>query len=264
MEEAKPRPYWHVDAKWITGILLILLLATTLLLFVLSKITNRENAVELGSLALATAFSREEGLDGTASIEEFKKEAANQVGDQLHPLPDIQAVVISRQDLETLSPREIRLKIFRQIVEPLYDKGVEGAAQQFTNDPAAQEKLANDASLLRVFTKSFHDRISSLLLLSVFITLVLLAGFIYFSFGWGRLGNPGALLFIVGLPGALVGLLMANPPTDGDGGPFKYIPAELGERIGSHLQLTYGSVAVVGFVLMLIALVGSVVSRKRK
>lgn len=264
MKEAVAKPYWHVDAKWVSGICLFVLLTATLALFFLTKVTARDNAVGLSSLALATVFSRDEGLDGTTSINDLKKKVADQPGDQIHPIPEIPLLVISRHDLETLSPRELRLKIFRQLVEPVYDEGIEGAAQKFTNDPAAQQKLIHDASLLRFLTKSFHDKLATVFLVTLVLTVLLLAAFVYFSFGWGKLGNPGLLFFIVGLPGAFAGLLMSYPPKDGDGGPFRYIPPDVGTQLGDHLTWTYGVITAVGLLLIVIALIGSIVSRHRR
>jgi hypothetical protein len=235
-----------------------------MLLLALTKVTERENAINLGTLALATVFSREEGLDGAASIEDFKQQAADQPGEVLTPLPDIPAVTINKSDLEDLTPREIRLKIFRQIVEPLYDKGIEGAARDFTSNQQEVESLVNDASLLQVFTKSFHQRINSFFLGGLAISLLLLVGFVFFSFGWGRLGNPGLLLFVIGLPGLLIGLLMKNPPTDGDGGPFNYIPPEVAAELGQQLMVSYGVSVAIGAVLLIAALVGAIVARHRR
>ena len=60
-KSTKPRPYWHVDAKWITGILLVFTLSITFLVFNLGQITNAENGVDFLTLMIASVFNQQSG-----------------------------------------------------------------------------------------------------------------------------------------------------------------------------------------------------------
>ncbi len=68
---SKQRPYWHVDAKWIAGLLLFFVLSAGLLVFNLVQITAEGPAVEMVSTAMALAFSQK-GLDDETEIAEFR------------------------------------------------------------------------------------------------------------------------------------------------------------------------------------------------
>jgi len=66
----KPRPYWHVDAKWIAGLLLLSVLGLGQLLFNLAQVTAERPAVETVSKVLALSFSPK-GLDDETEIAQF-------------------------------------------------------------------------------------------------------------------------------------------------------------------------------------------------
>jgi hypothetical protein len=65
---SRPRPYWHVDAKWVVGLLLLGVLSLTLLVYNLVQVTDEEPAVDALSLALALVLSPE-GIDDPQSVE---------------------------------------------------------------------------------------------------------------------------------------------------------------------------------------------------
>ena len=60
----RPRPYWHVDAKWICGLML--------LVFNLVVLTAEKSAVELLTLGLALMYSQN-GLDDEAEVAEMRR-----------------------------------------------------------------------------------------------------------------------------------------------------------------------------------------------
>src|SRR4030067_476335 len=63
----KPRPYWHVDAKWISGICLLLLLSFTSLVFIAWQVTDRPTGTTLLTTLLAEPLY-DEGAQGLASL----------------------------------------------------------------------------------------------------------------------------------------------------------------------------------------------------
>ncbi|QQG49665.1 MAG: hypothetical protein HZB70_02605 [Candidatus Berkelbacteria bacterium] len=265
MKEVVSKPYWYVDLKWFFGILFTLALTLTLSLSLANRLTEEKTAVDLSTVALATLFSRDGGgLDDPKAVEEFKAKLKESDEELIRPIETIPAITISRDDVEKLSPRELRLKIFRQITEPLYNEGVDGAVKRFTDNPEEQKKLANDASLLRFLTKDTHEKISSFLTIGIAVTVLFLIGLVFFSFGWGRLGNPGLILFVLGLPGAAFGLLISNPPSNGDGGGLSSLPPEFGVAIAQQLKSVFGLVSLGGLTLLVVALVGSIISRRRR
>lgn len=255
------RPYWHVDLKWVFGILLFFSLGTALLFFNLSKITERDRAVNISATVVANLFSKD-GLDDDKGLDEFRQKAALAPGDTIAPIEQFPSITISKQDALTLPPRELRIKIFQQITEPIYDKGVKGAATQFAPDKEGQDQFAKNATLLDVFTKTTHDVTQKIFVGSLIASLVFMASVIFFSSGWGRLVSPAVVLLLVSPLGSILGLLLTHPPKDGDS-PFLALPANIAQEIGNGLSQSYLAALVIGATLLLAAAVAKLVGRIR-
>lgn len=255
----KARPYWHVDLKWICSIGAFFALAVTLLFVNLAALTERERAVTLSATVVASLFSPN-GLDDETGVEEFRQMAATMPGDTVVPIEQYPWLQISKQDITTLSPRELRIKIFRQLTEPIYDKGLAGAARQFSADPVEQQKFQKDAAALGVLTKTTHDATRQVAIVAGVITLIFLAGAVIFSAGWGRLVTSGVIALLVGPLGAVVGLLLKYPPQDGDA-PLAKLSPEISSQLSATLLTSYGVVCVVGVGLLVSAGVGKLALR---
>lgn len=258
METAeKPRPYWHVDLKWINAILLFFTLSASLLLFNLANLTQREHAIELSGTIVASLFSRE-GLDDAKGLEEFKQQANASPDGFIAPIPQFPNVRISKEQANTLSPRELRLAIFKQVTTPIYDKGLQGAAADITSNPDEQQKFVKDAALLGMFTRTTHETLQRAFIIFTVISVLLLAGVIYFSHGWGRLVSPGMLLLLTSPLGAFIGLMILYPPKDGDA-PFAALPQIVTQAVGNSLAQSYGSALVLALILLAVAGIGKIV-----
>ena len=252
-----PRPYWHVDLKWVSGILFFFAVGISLLLFNLSALTERERATTISATVIATMFSKD-GLDDPKDIEILKQQAALIPGDIITPIPQFPTLQVSKADLMAKSPRELRIALFKQLTEPIYDKGLKGAAKEFTADPVSQEKFQKDATLLGAFTKSTHDAFERALLWTSLFAGVMLLLLVYFSAGWGRLVSPGLVLLLVSPLGTIFSLLLLYPPKDGDA-PFAALPASVAQEIGTSLNQSYMSATLIGVGLLVLAGVGKIV-----
>lgn len=252
----QPRPYWHVDAKWICGILLFFLLAANLLLTSLVKITDEKNGPTIAALVIGAAFVRGDEAQAKADA---RVEIAKQ-GGAIKPLPNFPDVVITEKDLD-LPVRDIKLKVFKPIAESIYNDGVEATAARYAKTPEEKDKFVRDAFFFKPFTKEFHQGIKSFSKTLLIISILLLLAFIYFCAGWGRLANPGLLLLAVSLPGSFIALAITHAPKDQTGaGSSGGIPADLTQEIGSLLG-HYHKVAILGVLLLLAAFIGKTVSR---
>jgi NADH:ubiquinone oxidoreductase subunit 6 (subunit J) len=258
-QSKKPRPYWHVDLKWIFGILALFAIAGSLLLYNLSALTEREKATTLSATVVASLFSKN-GLDDPKGLEEFRAKAAASPGDKVTPIEQFPWLSISKQEAMTLGPKELRIAIFKQFTEPIYDKGLKGAAAGMTADPAEQQKFIQQASLLGVFTKDTHDAIGRALVWVTIAAILFLAAVIYFSAGWGRLVSPAVLLLAVSPVGAVAGLLFLYPPKDGDG-PLTSLPPSVTTEIGNSLSHTYLIAVIAGITLLIAAVIGKITQK---
>lgn len=248
-----PRPYWHVDAKWICGILLVFALSASLILLSLVKITEPQRAPTIGALIIGIGFIRGESVD----VEEARKELARQ-GGVIRPLPNFPEITITEADL-SLTPSQVALKVFRPITESIYNNGIEATAERFADTPEQKAEFIKDATLFKLFTKDTHQTFKKFFNIFAATSLLLAAGVVYFSTRWGRLANLGALALMVSLPGTLLGLLLKNPPKDGSGGLGSLSP-ELTNQIGQAVSSAYTKVTLFALLLLLAALIGRVFS----
>src|SRR5215471_16113137 len=199
LKTPKVRPYWHVDAKWICGLLLTVVLAIWLLVMAAYRITAPSTGVALTTNILAYAFSRND-LSETASVDALRAQIAVSPTQSIQPIPGF-PITVTLQDVNTLSPRDLRLKIFKQIAQPLYEKGPNNYAKELTGDLAQQKKFENDAALFGLVTQQRHENLGSLAVKLGLLALALMAGAIFFSAGFGRLITPAVVLILASLPG---------------------------------------------------------------
>lgn len=254
----RPRPYWHVDAKWIAGILLFVNLGACLLLYNLASLTERDHAVNISATIVASLFSPK-GLDDASGLKEFRAQAAKMPGTTIAPIEQFPSIRISKHDALTLGPRDLKIALFSQITGPIYDLGLKEAAKQFTSSPADQQKFINQAQILGILTKNTHDILQRLFLISSVATVVLFGILVLFSAGWGRLVSPGVVLVSVSPVGTLASLILLHPPT-GDGSLTSTLPSNIVEDVGASLSHSYMYAMILGFVLLAFALVGKIAS----
>lgn len=248
-ENNKIRPYWHVDLKWIFGILTTLFLSVSLLLFSLSILTSEKTAIPLVTFIVASQFSKN-GLDDPKDIEETKAKFLNSRQDVFYPIEG-QNVSITRSDLETLSPRELRLKIFRQVVEPYYFGQVD-------------EETKKKAGLLAIVSHTTHNIINQIFFISIIPLLLSLFGLLFFSYRYGKLISPAVIFLLVStFPSLLLFLIQNTTPPSGDTGPFSALPREFVLHITAALSPVFFIIFFAGIGLMALALGIKLVNKLR-
>lgn len=213
MASEKPRPYWHVDAKWVFGILFGTTLLVNLVVFALAKLTSENIAIPLATQIVAQQFSKN-GLDAEGDIEDVKQKFLRTGEERFYPFGKEQDVYLTREDVQTLSPREIRLKVFRQVVEPIYYKKSKLDLQQY--------------GFIGIINIDTHALLQRLFVYSLFPLGIFLAGLVFFSYRFGKLVNPAfQLIFTAGPVALLLYLLGHTTPPAGDTGPFSVLPQEI-------------------------------------
>lgn len=186
----KPRPYWHADLKWLTGLLAVVTVGGALLLVALLALTNEANGTKILTLSIAGLFSPK-GLDDGGDLAGVRELIAQSPDKKFYPIPGAQ-LAITEADLAK-SPRQLRLDLFEQLAGPLYRQDPVEIA---TLAPQAELRgnLTSSLGVGALFTRPAHDRLAGYvrypLIASVGLGLLL----VYFSFGWGRLASPGWVL----------------------------------------------------------------------
>jgi hypothetical protein len=266
----RPRPYWHVDAKWIVGLLLTLVLALTLLAFSLWQVTAEKPAVDTLSMLLAMSFSRN-GLDDEGEIAEFRRMLQDDPDGEVRPFPQL-AITVREEDLVDRTPRELRLWIFRQLAEPIYRGGAEGLGELAT-DAETQAAIGQGIGIASVFSRQTHDQLQRVLTVLALVSAALLIPLIYFSYRFGRLGSPGCVLFVSAIPGAvLFGFLgwIFNPPPPEVGaepsltGMIGSVASTLLPPIARLSAQVFLAALAIGALLLVLSMVGGLAFRRRK
>jgi len=258
VQPKSPRPYWHVDAKWIAGILLFISLGASLLLFNLWSLTERDRAVNLSAVVVANLLSKN-GLNDASGLRQFRTMVSHTKGNTIAPISEFPSVKISKHDALTLDAAQLKIALFSQITGPIYDLGLEAAAKQFTSDPARQQQFIQQASTLGVLTKSTHELLMNLMVASMIISVLLLVAVVYFSAGWGRLASPGFIFLTASPFGSVTGLILLLTST-GSGSLQSILPASTAQDIGGLLSRSYALAFVAGIVLLVTAFIGKVIS----
>lgn len=201
----KPRPYWHVDIKWLFGILSFCALLVSTILFIASTLLSPNIAVPTATYVVASQFSKN-GIDDATDINKIKNELKKSDKTEFHPIEGSSAT-ITKKDITSLSPREIRLKLFGQIVEPIYY----GAEKLDKN-------IAQQYGALAMLNEKTHQSLMTFFWVSLIPVVLFMTGLVLFSHRYGRLVSPAVMLLMFGLlPSLLLFFISSVAPPIKDG-----------------------------------------------
>jgi len=179
-------------------------------------------------------------------------------GALITPLTQFPTLHLTKEQILTLSPADLKIAIFSQLTGAIYDQGLDQAANSFTSDPQAQQTFVQQASPLGLITKERHELLQRITLILGVISLLWLALLVLFSAGWGRLVSPATVLLLVSPIGAVIGLVILGL-SQGDGPLSSLAPTSLVSSVGNDLRQSYGLAAVIGVVLLIVAAIGKVI-----
>lgn len=246
--ENRERPYWHVDAKWLFGIFFTVSLFISLVTFSLVRLTSEKTIVPLASFIVASQFSQS-GLDDPKDIEEFKRKNIQSGQSVFYPLTG-QPVTITKQELNTLSPRQLRLRIFEQVVGPIYSQ------------PRTEESL-KELGVLAFLNFETHNLIYRIFLMSLILSFLTGLGLIAFSHGYSRFISPAVPLILLGFAPSIVLFLLQNTSSPQDNnGLFSTVPREIVMEAVSSFSLAFYIVLITGVVLIVLGTIYKIVSKK--
>lgn len=270
----KPRPYWHVDAKWVTGILLLFLLNITFLVYIMAQVTAPKQGISLLTMMLASSFSAEGGgLDEPHDIEIMHQKIAESPNGEWQPIPGMN-IVVREEDIAGKTPREARLWFFRQWAEPLYYDGPQGLANLMTT-PEMQKSVEGGVGPLGFINAETHRKIQNIFIALGLVSLFFCGLLIFFSYRFGRLGSPGCVIILAAFPGLIImsglrGWVERSAQQPAGGGEETYITRYsqlavdvLPDIVKASLQI-YLVLFIMGLGLMFIALLGALFIRERK
>ncbi len=266
---SRPRPYWHVDAKWVVALLWLVMASLSLLLFNLYQATAEERAVDTLSLALALAAS-ETSLDDETEVEALRALLETAPEQEVQLVPGLN-ITVTAGEIADLSAREVRLLVMRKFATPIYEQGAQGLAD-LTTDPGLQQAILEGGGLLNLLTRQRHTQLETLLPWLAGVNALLLLILVIFSYRWGRLANPGCLLLVVGTPGLLLfGALsrsgVGNAAVERAAGALgltRDILAQVLPPLAQHFLHPYILTTLVGLGLLGVAVVGGLIGVMRR
>ncbi len=263
------RPNWLVDIKWISGLLLFVVLQILLLVNCLTMITSEKVALDTMSIGLASVYNLEKGINDITEIKELKRALKTSPNASIKPIQGI-PITLKAEDIASLS-REIRIYVFRQAAQYIY----RGETEKYLNqvDKGGEQSVGTEFRLLALISAENHQKLAMGLLLLAGICLVLLIPLVLFSHRFGRIASPGFVLAVAGLPGMfffnLLKLLFSNNSSDftpagateSVSGMIGYIALNTLPPLLDDILAVYYAVSILGLLLTFVALV-SLIGRK--
>lgn len=263
MTKENNRPYWHVDLKWIFGIIFSFVLSLTLFSSTLMAITAEKPAIETMTIVTASMFSRH-GLDDKKEIEKVKQKIEKSPQHKFQPIPNVD-FYLTKKDIENRSPRQIRLSLFKKMIEPAYKEGTEAVKKRFAK---TNKETQSNLGLLEFVNERNHAFISMIFYILLLICLASIIPLVKFCNRFGKLFAPGFIMVLVSFfPAAILNFMnlaiKTHSPAAAPNG------REMGQYIGYTLSniapivlpvllRSYSITFIVGIILMISALLGKI------
>lgn len=191
------RPYWHVDMKWVASLFCMLAIIVTLPIVALTLLTQRSTATNIITYTLV-GLTSPAGIDSSKGLEDLQKKVT-QEGEHTLSVGGAK-VTFTQQDIQNLSPRELRLKAFSGFAQNFYDLGPYELAKETGASSAEAKKFQEQSTSISIFTARWHTHLTRLLVWMVLADVVLILVAVLFSYRFGRLATPGVILATAGAP----------------------------------------------------------------
>ncbi len=258
--EAKTRPGWQIDLKWVAGIFACVAIFVTGILFSLSEITERGRAEPLSTAFVAFL------VDGRVTDDEFDAVQAQAAADpsslvSLSPLD----VEVPGSQIAGLDNEETSLLLAGELAAVLYAEGSE-AAEALILEPRPNEEgepqEAIDLGPTSSLTAGQHSTFRTLLFVALAIVIALLSLVAFLSRGLGRLGAPAVVLALSTAPLAALWTLAGNAVgTAGEDEPlYAVIARELIRDMAGDLRDFFVAVLSVALAWAVIAVLGTLLT----
>jgi hypothetical protein len=216
MIAGKTRPHWHVDAKWVFGLLLTAVVSGGLLVYGLYQLTGRGSATRMIAPGIGAYQSGMLSADARTALKVIEADtlsrAARNPNDQYQLLPMFNLMATGRE-IALFTPEALEAYTAQRVAEVIYDNGAGGLAGIM----AGQSRIPIDVGFLGALGPEVHPALGRIAVVWGVAALILLVPVVIFSAGFGRLGSPGVALTVAALPGVLVASVLAAIPAAASG-----------------------------------------------
>lgn len=200
------RPLWFIDAKWICALGFILVFSITLTSFNIMQLTNRERAVETLTGIIEKSLTNVEG-NLLEKIEEYKASLnATETSDNAAPAEEGSLLgralgyFFPKNEIINKPATEIKNNFLQSLAVPIYEEGT-GMIFTLLRGIDYATPINNNLSKIPIYSDKTHDTLVAWFATSLIISLLLLAGVVYFSWGWGKIFNSGLIIAVTASPG---------------------------------------------------------------
>ena len=258
--EAKTRPSWQIDLKWVAGIFACAAIVVAGVLFSLAEITERGRAEPLSTAFVAFL------IDGRVTDDEFEALQAQAAADpsglvSLSPLD----LDVRGSRIAGLTKEETSLLLAGELAAVLYEDGSE-AAEALILEPGPSEdgelQEAIELGPTGSLTADQHSIFRTFFFVSLAIVIALLGLVAFLSRGLGRLGAPAVVLALSTAPLAALWALAATAVgTPGeDEALYAVIARQLVRDTAIDLRSFFVAVLSVALAWVAIAFVGTLLT----
>lgn len=222
----KKRPYWYVDAKWISGIIFVVLFITALLSFNISQIISENNIIDTALSKIEQSIEEEIGK----FFDEKGKPLSDDKGEVLSALTISQNKITELknkakessdqdetlffsshenffknplsyiQNIPLFFTHHLESAIYVRISDAL-DKASAKISTLNLRDKNLKEQILTEIQIPKIYSENqYHNfRVEAIVLF--ILSLVFLTLAIFFSTGLGRFSTPGFLILLASIPG---------------------------------------------------------------
>jgi hypothetical protein len=268
------RPTWFIDAKWLCALGFILVFAISLTSFNIMQLTSRERAVETLTGMIEKSLTTTEG-NLLEKIENYKASLATTENIETTDEREEKSLIgqalgffFPESDIISKPATELKDTFLKSLAVPVYE---EGTSVIFTLLRGIDYATPIDKGLnkIPIYSDETHDTLLAWFTVSLIISLILLTGVVYFSWGWGKIFNPGLIMALTAAPGFL-GYGYAHRfikevlPEIGWGGgnfivnTFLFGIIETLEKNLNDIRLFQTTWFWIGIILMIIAIAGKI------
>lgn len=209
----KKRPYWHVDAKWISGIIFLVFFITGILFLNISQIISQNNVIDTAAVKIESSIKEETSkffdssgkplaqdkkiiLAGLNTAQDKAEELKNNAEDSAKEINPLNF----GKDLARLAVYKLEGLMYSRVSNAL-NVASEKIEAMDLKDANLQDKIKSAIEIPKVYSQKQYLRYRNDAIILLTIALLFLLAAIYFSSGFGRLSTPGFLILMAIFPG---------------------------------------------------------------
>ncbi|MCX6811441.1 MAG: hypothetical protein NT039_01980 [Candidatus Berkelbacteria bacterium] len=225
----RKRPYWYVDAKWVCGIIFLVLFITGILFFNISQIISRKNVIDTATGNIESSIKEEVSKffdnkgkpltqdkevilgaltvakDKTKELDNKVKESGEDTGQSIMSsyFQIFQNPLDFGKKIATLFAYKLEGLMYSRVSNSLNSASEKIQALDL-KDANVKDKIMSEIAIPKVYSEKQYSRYRNDAIICLIISLLLLITAIYFSSGFGRLSTPGFLILMATLPGFFI------------------------------------------------------------